>query len=87
MRVDFRSLAATMAAIPLLTGCLATRGQLRELRTTVETQQTAQQTALATEKSERQATDAELKAANDALRQERRDRTLTCSCSSRTSMP
>src|SRR6266567_357112 len=62
MRPNSRSTLA-LAAFSLLSGCLATRGQLR---TSVETQQAA----LATERSERVAADNQLQSATDALRQE-----------------
>ena len=71
MRPVTRLLVATLAASPLLTGCLATRNFTRTLVARQDTAfTTALNTAITTERSARQATDAELKAANDALRQE-----------------
>src|SRR6266581_9047145 len=63
MRPDLRLAVPALAAFSLLTGCLATRNQLR-----VATAQ--QQADLATERSQRMAADSALTATQDALRQE-----------------
>jgi peptidoglycan-associated lipoprotein len=63
MRPVIRTVLATLATFPILTGCLATQRQLKH----VSDDRTAQ---IVSEKSDRVAADNELRAAQEALRQE-----------------